>query len=56
MCDIMEELYAKRAAKEKKQAAVETAQDMLADGMSMEKIARYTHLSLDQIRELATAN
>ena len=56
MCDIMEELYAKRAAKEKKQAAVETAQDMLADGMSMEKIAKYTHLSLDQIRELVTAN
>ena len=35
---------------------LETAKDMLADGMSMEKIAKYTHLSLDQIRELVTAN
>ena len=38
------------------EAVKETAKDMLADNMPMEKIAKYTHLSMDQIRELVTAN
>ena len=49
MTDIIE-AYAENKAKE---AAEKAAKEMLADGMSIEAVVRYSKLSLEEVRALA---
>lgn len=58
MCKLLEEMRDEAAAKAAEKAtyakAIETARSMLADGfLTYEKIAQYSGLSLDEIKELA---
>ena len=45
MCDILEEM--------KDNVRIENALKMLADGVDIEKIAKYSGLSIEKVRELA---
>ena len=64
MGDVMEKLIAKRekeaakkATEKAKRAAqaerIEFAQSLLADNMSLEKVAKHTKLSLKEVRKIA---
>ena len=54
MCKLLEEMRDEAAEKATYAKAIETARSMLADGfLSYEKIAQYSGLSLDEIKELA---
>ena len=53
MTDIIEAYAENKAAKAAHQRNVEVAKDMLADNMSIESVARYSKLSLEEVRALA---
>lgn len=54
MCKLLEEMRDEAAEKATYAKAIETARSMLADGfLTYEKIAQYSGLSLDEIKELA---
>ena len=46
MCRAMEEM--------RKDERIECALEMLADGMSYEKVAKYSKLTLEEVKELAS--
>ena len=52
MCKMMEDMR-KDAAKEK---AIETALKMLKDNISLEKVAEYSGLSLDEVKTIKSEN
>ena len=54
MCKAMEEMRAEERKEAKHEQAVETAMTMLADGLPYETIARYAHLSVDEVKALDT--
>lgn len=50
MCEVMDRIAEKRAA----ETRIENALSMIADGqLSLEKIAQYSGLSLEKVKELA---
>ena len=53
MTDIIEAYANNKAEKAAHQRNVEVAKDMLADNMSIESVARYSKLSLEEVRALA---
>lgn len=54
MCKAMEEMRAEERKEAKHEQAVETAMTMLADGLPCETIARYAHLSVEEVKALDT--
>ena len=54
MCKAMEEMRAEERKEAKHEYAVETAKTMLADGLPYETIARYAHLSVEEVKALDT--
>lgn len=54
MCKAMEEMRAEERKEAKHEQAVETAMTMLADGLPYETIARYAHLSVEEVKALDT--
>ena len=51
MCQIIEDML----TQERKEAMVDTAKRMIADGiLTLEKIAEYVDLSLDEVKSLQT--
>ena len=54
MCEVMDRIAEKRAAEAAYNRSVENALSMIADGeLSLEKIAKYSGLSLEKVKELA---
>ena len=56
MCNLGEGLYEDGKMEGRMESQVESALKMLKDGVSLEKIAQYTNLSLSKIKELAKQN
>ena len=55
MCKVMEDMREQSLQEGRKERAVETAKRMLADRvLSLEKIAEYVGLNLDEIKKLQT--
>ena len=51
MCKVIEDM----CAQERKEAMIDTAKRMIADGiLTLEKIAEYVGLSLDEVKKLQT--
>ena len=48
MCKVIEEMRNEVALNK----AIEIAKEMLKDGMSVEKVAQYSHLSMEMVEEL----
>ena len=56
MCKVMEEMREQSLQEGSKGRAIESARRMLADGvLSLEKIAEYVGLNLDEVKKLQTA-
>lgn len=56
MCKVMEDMREQSLQEGRKERAVETAKRMLADGvLSLEKIAEYVGLNLDEVKKLQAA-
>ena len=54
MCEAMDRIAEKRAAEAAYNRSVENALSMIADGqLSLEKIAQYSGLTLEEVKELA---
>ena len=54
MCKAIETYGEQRELQEKIEQAIENALEMIADGqLSLEKIAQYSGLSLEKVKELA---
>ena len=54
MCEAMDRIAEKRAAEVAYNRSVENALSMIADGqLSLEKIAQYSGLTLNEVKELA---
>ena len=54
MCEAMDRIAEKRAAEAAYNRSVENALSMIADGqLSLEKIAQYSGLTLEKVKELA---
>ena len=60
MCNLGEGIYEDGMMKDKKEGKIEgkleLALELLKDGMSLEKVAKYSKLSLSMIKELAKQN
>ena len=55
MCRVMEEMCEKERKKERKKNQRTSARIMLSDGiLSLEKIAQYSNLPLDEVRRIAS--
>lgn len=52
MCKVMEDMRKEAANEAANSKAIEIAIEMLKDGLSVEKTAQYSHLSIDKIEEL----
>ena len=50
MCKVMEDMRNEAVEKDRIQNAIE----MLKDGLSIEKVAQYSRLAIDRVKELAT--
>ena len=50
MCKVMEDMRNEAVEKDRIQNAIE----MLKDGLSIEKVAQYSQLAIDRVKELAT--
>ena len=48
MCKVMEDMRNEAVEKDRIKNAIE----MLADGLSVEKVAQYTHLAIERVKEL----
>ncbi len=54
MCKVMEDMRNEAAQKAVEKDRINNAIKMLADGLSIDKVAQYTQLALDRVKELAT--
>lgn len=52
MCKVMEDMRNEVAEKAAINRSIETAREMLKDGISVEKAAQYSHLSIAMVEEL----
>ena len=53
MCNLSEEIYEKGIEKGMEKGKIEDALEMLKDGVSLERVAKYTKFSLSFVKELA---
>ena len=56
MCNLGEGIYEDGLMKGKQEGKIESALEMLKDGVDLDKVAKYTKLSLSIIQELAKQN
>lgn len=56
MCNLGEGLYEDGVMKGKQEGKIESALEMLKDGVALEKVAKYSKLSLSMIEKLAKQN
>ena len=56
MCNLGEGIYEDGLMKGKQEEKIESALEMLKDGVDLDKVAKYTKLSLSIIQELAKQN
>ena len=56
MCNLGEGIYEDGLMKGKQEGKIESALEMLKDGVDLDKVAKYTKLSLSIIKELAKQN
>ena len=53
MCAVMEEMRNEAAKSAVEKDRTKNALEMLADGLSIEKVAQYSHLGIERVKELA---
>ena len=56
MCNLGEGLYEDGVMKGKQEGKIESALEMLKDGVALEKVAKYSKLSSSMIEKLAKQN
>ena len=57
MCKVIEDMRTQERKEAKKEAKIDTAKRMIADGfLTLEKIAEYVGLSLDEVKNLQTGH
>ena len=56
MCNLGEGIYEDGLMKGKQEGKIESALEMLKDGVDLDKVAKYTKLSLSIIQELVKKN
>ena len=54
MCKVIEDMRNEAAQNAVEKYRIQNALEMLADGLSIEKVAQYTHLAIERVKELAT--
>ena len=54
MCKVIEDMRNEAAQNAVEKYRIQNAVEMLADGLSIEKVAQYTHLAIERVKELAT--
>ena len=53
MCKVMEDMRKEAAINAVEKDRIKNALEMLADGLSIDKVARYSQLAIERVRELA---
>lgn len=53
MCKVMEDMRNEAAKDAVEKDRIKNAIEMLSDGLSVEKVAKYSHLAIERVKELA---
>ncbi len=53
MCKVMEDMRKESAREAVEKDRIQNAMEMLKDGLSIEKVAQYTKLSIERVKEIA---
>ena len=53
MCKVMEDMRNEAAKTAVEKDRIKNAMEMLADGLSIEKVAQYSQLAIERVKELA---
>ena len=53
MCKVMEDMRNEAAKTAVEKDRIKNALEMLADGLSIEKVAQYSQLAIERVKELA---